>query len=334
MNTQTTSAPRLIDPFGRRIDYIRLSVTDKCNLRCFYCIPKGFTDFETPDNWLSINEVERVIRAFAELGVGRVRLTGGEPLVRKDISELAARLSAIPELNDLSLSTNATLLGKHAQALKKSGVSRINVSLDTLRSDRFKDITCSGGLNDVLEGLAAASVAGLTPIKINMVAMKGVNDDEIEDMVEFCIEHQFTLRLIETMPMGQSGQSASEHYLNLDEVRRRLITRFNLVDSVMPGGGPARYLKIRNSNTHIGFITPISQHFCESCNRIRISAEGTIYLCMGQEHTFELRPLLRAGISDADLKHALIGALTLKPKQHDFTTQPDKIVRIMSKLGG
>lgn len=324
----------LIDPFGRKIDYIRLSVTDRCNLRCFYCIPKGFNDFEVPENWLNFDEIERVIGAFAELGVKKVRITGGEPLVRKGLDKLISRLHALPALEDLSLSTNATLLQRDARALKQAGVSRINVSLDTLRADRFKDITQSNDLASVLDGLQEARAAGLNPIKINMVVMKGINDDEIDDMVEYCVENDFTLRLIETMPMGNSGREASNHFISVDEIRKRLTKRFDLIDSVMAGGGPARYARLKGSNVHIGFITPLSQHFCGSCNRIRLSVDGTIYLCMGQEHTFELRPLLRQGISDHELKHALLQALTLKPKQHDFLQQPDKIVRIMSKLGG
>lgn len=324
----------LIDPFGRRIDYLRLSVTDKCNLRCFYCLPKGYKDFETPDNWLSIDETTRVTRAFAELGVRRVRITGGEPMVRKDLSTLISQLHAIEQIEDLSLSTNATLLARDAQRLKDAGISRINVSLDSLRPERFTEITHNGRLEEVLAGLMAAKAAGLTPIKINMVLMKGINDDEVEDMVHFCLEHGFTLRLIETMPMGVSGREGSKHYLNLDTVRKQLATRFDLIDSVMAGGGPARYVKIKGTDLNIGFITPISQHFCETCNRVRLSAEGTLYLCMGQEHTFALRPLLREGINDTDLKQALIRALSLKPIQHEFNSAPQKVVRFMSKLGG
>lgn len=324
----------LSDPFGRRIDYVRLSVTDKCNLRCFYCLPKGHKDFEEPENWLSFDEIERVIRAFAELGVARVRITGGEPLVRRDIPALVGRLHAISGLDDISLSTNASLLARDAASLKQAGLARINVSLDTLRADRFKDITCTGDFDRVINGLMEAKAVGLEPIKINMVAMQGVNDDEIEDMVQFCMEHDFTLRLIETMPMGSAGREASRHYLNLDVVRKQLARRFDLVDGVMPGGGPARYLKVKGTNCNIGFITPMSQHFCDSCNRVRLSVDGVIYLCMGQEHTFELRPLLRQGINDDELKQAILHALTLKPQQHHFNTQPEKIVRFMSRLGG
>ncbi len=330
-NTQNNTA--LIDPFGRRIEYVRLSLTDKCNLRCFYCMPKGFKDFEQPENWLTFDEIERVIKAFTELGVGRVRLTGGEPLVRKNVAELANRLTALPGLDDLSLSTNATLLEQHALALKQSGISRINVSLDSLKAERFNQIT-GGDLQPVLDGLMAAKQAGFSPIKINMVAMKGINDDEFEDMVEFCLRHDFTLRFIETMPMGATGEDATDHYIDLQTVKQTLSKSFELIPGVMPGGGPARYVQIKNTDLRIGFITPISQHFCESCNRVRLSTDGTLYLCLGQDDKLELRPLLRAGISDDELKNVLIQAIGLKPEKHEFNEKPEQVVRLMSMTGG
>lgn len=328
-----SSPQALIDPFGRRIEYLRLSVTDQCDLRCFYCMPRGFKDFEVPEHWLNFDEIERVIAAFARLGTRRVRLTGGEPLVRKDLPELAGRLAALPGLDDLSLSTNATRLAKHAENLQQAGVSRINVSLDSLNRDRFKQIT-GGKLDKVLNGLMAAKQAGFHPIKINMVVMKGVNDDEVEDMVNFCIEHDFTLRFIETMPMGQTGRNASEHYLDLQTVKKRLSEKFSLLPGVMPGGGPARYVQVEGTDLRIGFITPISQHFCETCNRVRLSVDGTLYMCLGQEHNFELRPLLRAGISDHELEAAIRHAITLKPERHEFREKPEQIVRFMSMTGG
>ncbi|MBI3774814.1 MAG: GTP 3',8-cyclase MoaA [Gammaproteobacteria bacterium] len=248
----------LSDPFGRTIEYVRLSVTDKCDLRCFYCLPKGFNDFEEPEHWLSFDEIERVMRAFGELGVHRVRITGGEPLVRKDMPLLAARLARLPGIDDLLLSTNAVQLAKHARALKDAGVTRLNVSLDSLRPQRFQEIT-GGKLEKVLAGLQAAKAAGFHPVKINMVVMKGVR---------------------------------------------------------------------------IGFITPISQHFCATCNRVRLSVDGTLYMCLGQEHNFELRPLLRAGISDAELRTAIVKAIALKPERHEFSGKPEKILRFMSKTGG
>ncbi len=330
---KNTPAPALIDPFGRRIEYVRLSVADKCNLRCFYCLPEGHSDFEQPDHWLTFDETERVINAFAELGVGRVRITGGEPLVRKGLPELAARLGALPGIHDLSLSTNAVLLEKHARALFDAGISRINVSLDSLRADRFKQIT-GGELAPVLRGLKAAHAAGFAPVKINMVAMKGINDDEFEAMVEFCLEHDFTLRFIETMPIGSTGVKASDHYINLQHVKQTLAERFDLIPGVMPGGGPARYMQVKNTDLRIGFITPISQHFCETCNRVRLSVDGTLYMCLGQEDKLALRPLLRDGISDEELRQTIVRAIALKPEKHEFNDQPGQVVRFMSMTGG
>ena len=326
--------PRLIDAFNRSIEYIRVSVTDRCDLRCTYCLPPGHHDFIEPEDWLTFDEIERVIRAFTELGVYRVRLTGGEPLTRHHLPELAARLSVLPHLEDLSLSTNGVQLRKQAGALRDAGVKRINVSLDSLQPARFAAITGGGKLNKVLNGLAAARDAGLHPVKINMVVMNGVNDDEIENMVQYCIDHDFTLRLIETMPMGDTGRSASSHYLDLEVVRRRLEERFDLVPAVMPGGGPARYVGVAGTNLRIGFITPISRHFCESCNRVRLSADGALYLCLGQDDKVELRPLLREGISDDGLKEAIRAAIARKPEKHEFREQPQKIVRFMSRTGG
>ncbi|OGI37762.1 MAG: cyclic pyranopterin phosphate synthase MoaA [Candidatus Muproteobacteria bacterium RBG_16_64_10] len=324
----------LTDSFGRHIEYVRLSVTDRCDLRCHYCLPENYRNFQEPAEWLTFGEIERVLRVFAELGVRRVRLTGGEPLTRRGLPELAARLSRLPGIEDLSLSTNAVQLKKFSGALYRAGVRRLNISLDSLRSDRFAAITGGGHLDKVLDGLMTARTAGFTPIKLNMVVMKGVNDDEIEDMVRFCLEHGFTLRLIETMPMGDTGRAAAEHYLDLQEVRQRLADTFELVPAVMPGGGPARYVQIAGTSLKIGFITPLSQHFCETCNRVRLAADGTLYLCLGQDDRLELRPLLRAGISDGKLKTAIRAAVAHKPERHEFREQPGKIVRFMARTGG
>jgi cyclic pyranopterin phosphate synthase len=323
----------MIDPFGRKIEYVRLSVTDKCDLRCFYCLPKNFKNFEEPDHWLSFDEIEQVIRVFGTLGVSRVRLTGGEPLVRKNLPDLAARLSSLPGINDLSLSTNAVRLDRYAYALKQGGVSRLNVSLDSLQPERFKQIT-GGKLDKVIAGLMAAKAAGFAPIKINMVVMKDINADEVENMVEFCIKHGFTLRFIETMPMGETGRDASRHFYDLQELKQRLEQRFELIPGVMPGGGPARYVQVAGTDLRIGFITPISQHFCETCNRVRLAVDGTLYLCLGQDNKFELRPLLRQGISDDELKQAIMHAITLKPEKHEFRDKPEQVVRFMSMTGG
>ncbi|MEJ2391505.1 MAG: GTP 3',8-cyclase MoaA [Gammaproteobacteria bacterium] len=323
----------LTDRFGRKIEYLRLSVTDRCDLRCQYCLPKGYRDFETPESWLSFDEIERVIHAFAQLGTRRIRITGGEPLVRPNISQLAARLAALPGIEDLSLSTNATRLAKQATALYQAGISRINVSLDSLQAARYRQLT-GGKLEKVIDGLMAARRAGFAPIKINMVVMRDHNEDEIEDMVAFCLEHGFTLRLIETMPMGDTGRAASQDYVNLQEVKARLARRYDLIDSVMPGGGPARYVRIAGTDLRIGFITPISQHFCETCNRVRLSVDGTLHTCLGQNDSYGLRDALRQGCSDHELQQHILAAIDRKPERHEFREQPEKILRFMSYTGG
>ena len=323
----------LIDPCGRKIEYVRLSVTDKCNLRCFYCMPKKFRGFQPPDRWLSFDEIERVIGAFAALGVSRVRITGGEPMVRKGLTDLVRNLSRLPGIEDLSLSTNATLLERFAEPLQTAGIQRINVSLDTLKSDRFAKLT-GGRLSDVIDGLMAAKSVAFSLVKINMLALKGINDDEFEDMIEFCVEHGFTLRFIETMPVGSPGRSAGQHYLNLQHVKLRLARKFDLVPTVMPGGGPARYFQIGDTGLRLGFITPISQHFCQTCNRVRLSVDGTLYLCLGQDHKYELRPLLRSGASDECLRQAVLDGIAHKPARHEFQEKPWQIVRFMSTTGG
>lgn len=324
---------QLIDQFSRKIDYLRLSVTDRCDLRCSYCLPEKFHDFSEPDSWLTFDEVTRVVGAFARLGVSKVRVTGGEPLLRYKLPDLIEQLKALPDLEDLSLSTNATRLVANANKLKQAGITRINVSLDSLKPERFERLT-KGKLDKVLAGLMAAKAAGFHPVKINMVVMKGVNDEEVEDMIDFCIQHDFTLRFIEVMPMGGTGREAAQQYVSLQEVKARIAHRYELIPGMMPGGGPARYVQVAGTGLRIGFITPISQHFCESCNRVRLSAEGTLYMCLGQEHKFELRPLLRAGISDAALEQAIREAIDLKPEKHEFKEKPEKILRFMAKLGG
>lgn len=322
----------LIDQHGRRIDYVRLSVTDRCDLRCSYCMPEGFKGFEEPEHWLDFDEIERLIGAFARLGVRRIRLTGGEPLLRRNISELAGRIAALPGIEDLSLSTNATQLDRHAQALKAAGVTRINVSLDSLQQARVEKINGRDVLAKVMTGLAAAEDAGFSPIKLNMVVLAGTNDDEIDAMVAFCMARGFVLRLIESMPMGETGRNAK--YLDLQPVKERLRRQFKLVETSLPGAGPARYLGTPDGRFNVGFITPISQHFCETCNRVRIAVDGTAYLCLGQEEKFEFRPMLRGGCSDAELEAAIRTAIDLKPERHEFREAPAKIVRFMSMTGG
>ncbi|MHB1951188.1 MAG: GTP 3',8-cyclase MoaA, partial [Acidiferrobacteraceae bacterium] len=320
-------------PFGRRIEYVRVSVTDRCDLRCTYCLPKGFSEFDEPEDWLTFDEIERILRVFVRLGVKRLRITGGEPLVRRNVADLAQRLARLG-IGDLSLSTNGVRLGRLAGSLRQAGVTRLNVSLDSLRPDRFAAITGGGRLHKVLDGLMAAKAAGFSPIKINTVAMKGVNDDEFDAFVGFCIEHSFTWRLIETMPIGDTGREAQRQYLDLQTVRARLAERYTLLPVVIPGGGPARYVRVDGTSLVIGFITPISQHFCATCNRVRLSVDGRLYLCLGQENSVDLRSLARSGGSEDELMHAIVSAIGLKPERHEFQESPHKIMRFMARTGG
>lgn len=320
------------DRYGRTIDYLRISVTDRCDLRCSYCMPEGFRDYEEPANWLSFDEISRVVAVFARLGTSRFRITGGEPLLRREIAGLLGRLNAIEGVRDLSLSTNGTRLARLAPALRQAGVSRLNVSLDSLCAERVQKITRRDALAEILDGLLVAKSQGFHPIKINMVVMQDVNEDEVDDMAGFCLRHGFILRLIETMPIGDTGRAAG--FVDLQPIRQRLQARYGLREGHIAGGGPARYLVSPDGQFSIGFITPLSQHFCETCNRVRLSVDGTLHLCLGQEYSLALRPLLRAGASDAELEAAILQAIDLKPERHEFREQPDKLIRIMAHTGG
>ncbi len=324
----------LNDRFGRQIRYLRLSVTDRCDLRCNYCMPNGFTDFAQPQDWLSVDELERIVCGFARLGVTHLRMTGGEPLVRRDIVELARRLAAVPGIDDLSISTNGVRLAGLAKPLARAGVRRVNVSLDSLDPAIYSEITGGGKLEKVLCGLAAAKAAGITPIKLNTVVMRGVNDAEIENILAFAVKGDFTLRLIETMPIGATGQDALERFVDLETIRKRLASRHRLIPDILPGAGPARYYRVAGSKAHIGFITPMSQHFCETCNRVRLSVQGDLFACLGDEHRYPLRDFLRTGCSDGELSNHLRTAIALKPQRHEFNEQPTRVVRFMSMTGG
>ncbi|PVV07057.1 MAG: GTP 3',8-cyclase MoaA [gamma proteobacterium symbiont of Ctena orbiculata] len=323
----------LNDPFGRKIEYLRLSVTDRCDFRCFYCLPRSHRDFETPSDWLTPDEIERLVTQFAVLGVKHVRLTGGEPLVRKGLDEIASRIAGVAGIEELSLSTNASRLSQFAEALSRAGVKRLNISLDSLDEAKFKQITGSQ-LKPVLEGIESAQVFGLSPIKINMVIMRGINDDDVESMIEYCMDHDLTLRFIETMPVGEGGQAATERYIPLTEIEQRLKKRYTLRTAAMRGSGPARYFQINDTGFVIGFITPQSQHFCATCNRVRVSVTGDLHLCLGQEDKLALRPLMREGASDEDIQQAIRYAVAHKPERHNFHETPTAIIRPMSSLGG
>ncbi|WP_316366036.1 GTP 3',8-cyclase MoaA [Candidatus Thiodiazotropha sp. CDECU1] len=323
----------LNDPFGRKIEYLRLSVTDRCDFRCFYCLPRSHRDFETPSDWLTPDEIERLVAQFAVLGVKHVRLTGGEPLVRKGLDEIASRIAGVAGIEELSLSTNASRLSQFAEALSRAGVKRLNISLDSLDEAKFKQITGSQ-LKPVLEGIESAQAFGLSPIKINMVIMRGINDDEVEGMIEYCMDHDLTLRFIETMPVGEGGQAATERYIPLTEIEQRLKKRYTLRTAAMLGSGPARYFQINDTGFVIGFITPQSQHFCATCNRVRVSVTGDLHLCLGQEDKLALRPLMREGASDEAIQQAIRYAVAHKPERHNFHETPTAIIRPMSSLGG
>lgn len=323
----------LLDKFNRSIEYLRISLIDKCDLRCTYCIPKGFKDFEDKENWLSFDEIERVVATFARLGTKRFRLTGGEPLLRKNLPNLVSRLSAIDGVNDLSMTTNGTQLARLAKPLRDAGLNRLNVSLDSLRRECVEEISGSDSFDKVIAGLKAAQEAGFEKIKINMVPMPGVNMSDIEDMIHFCIQNSYTLRLIELMPMGIKAQHLD--YVNLQSLIEHMKDKFHLQEShKIMGGGPARYWETADGEFSLGLITPRSQHFCETCNRVRLSVDGTLYLCLGQEDKFELKPLLRDNCSDAELEAAIRKAIDLKPERHEFNSKPEKIIRIMAMTGG
>jgi cyclic pyranopterin phosphate synthase len=330
----------MIDPFGRHISYLRVSVTDRCDFRCVYCMAEDMT-FLPKAEVLSLEELDRLCSAFIGLGVKKLRLTGGEPLVRKNIMFLFRALSRHLEsgaLEELTLTTNGSQLAKYARELRGLGVRRVNVSVDTLDPQKFTSITRWGRLDKVQEGLAAAKDAGLQ-IKINAVALKGVNEDEIDDMVGWCGREGFDLTLIEVMPMGDiGGEMRLDQYLPLSVVRARLSQRWTLDEIDYRTGGPARYVRVRETSGRLGFITPLTHNFCESCNRVRVTCTGTLYMCLGQEDAADLRDPLRASESDSLLQAAIHEAIARKPKGHDFIidrrhTGP-AVRRHMSVTGG
>jgi cyclic pyranopterin phosphate synthase len=321
----------LIDRFGRRIEYLRLSVTDRCDLRCAYCIPEGFKGFEEPEHWLTFDELERLLGLFSSLGLKRLRLTGGEPLLRRNIVRLVERVAAIPGIEDISVSTNATQLAGMAVDLKRAGVTRLNVSLDSLRPEVVEKINGRPALGQILAGLEAGRAAGFAPIKVNMVVMRE-NADEVDDIVAYCMERGFILRLIELMPMGDTARKMG--YVDLQPVKARLQKRFGLIDTVMSGGGPARYLGTPDGKFTVGFITPISQHFCATCNRVRLTVDGILHLCLGQEDRVDFRAMMRNGASDAEIIATIREAIDMKPERHEFIEAPQKLVRFMSMTGG
>ena len=325
----------LIDPFARPITYLRVSVTDRCDLRCVYCMAEDM-NFLPKSEILSLEEIERLCAVFVEAGVTKLRITGGEPLVRRGVTGLLDRLGAMlgHGLDELTLTTNGTQLARHAEALARAGLRRINVSLDTLDPDRFARLTRWGRLDQVLAGIFAARDAGLA-IKINAVALRGENEDELSDMIAWCGRHGFDLCLIETMPMGDIGALRADHYLPLSLVRARLRQRWTLDETEYRTGGPARYVTVRETGQRLGFITPMTHNFCEDCNRVRLTVTGTLYMCLGQDDAADLRAPLRRG---DDLRAAIDAAIARKPRGHDFvidrTRRAPAVARHMSVTGG
>ena len=337
MTTLASPARPLIDRFGRQISYLRISVTDRCDFRCVYCMAEDMT-FLPKRDVLSFEEIEAIAAAFIARGTTKIRLTGGEPLVRRDIMDLVGTLGRRigKGLDELTLTTNGSQLRKHAQGLFDAGVRRLNVSLDTLDADRFVAITRRGRLHDVMDGIDAAQAAGLS-IKINMVAMRGVNDDEIEPMMAWAHGRGMGLTLIEGMPLGEVGIDRVDSYLPLRELHDTLARRYTLTRLDQRTGGPARYVHVAETGGVLGFITPMSHNFCESCNRVRLTATGQLFLCLGQEDQVNLRDALRDGGPEA-LDAALDHAMAIKPKGHDFVidrSRPEPALgRHMSVTGG
>jgi cyclic pyranopterin phosphate synthase len=328
----------MIDPFGRAITYLRVSVTDRCDLRCVYCMAEDMT-FLPKAEILSLEELDRLCAAFIRLGTTKIRITGGEPLVRRDVLTLFGRLGARlgGGLRELTVTTNGSQLARHADALYAAGVRRVNVSLDTLSPERFAAITRWGRIEKTLDGIFAAKAAGLA-VKINAVAMKDVNEDEFDAMVGWCGEHGFDLCLIETMPMGDIDGDRTAQYLPLSLVRSRLRRTWTLADTDYATGGPARYVTVAETGRRIGFITPMTHNFCESCNRVRLTCTGTLYMCLGQDDAADFRGVLRGGASDGELEAAIRAAIARKPRGHDFIidrrhTAP-AVARHMSLTGG
>jgi len=335
----TSASQALVDPFGRSISYLRVSVTDRCDFRCVYCMAEDMT-FLPKRDLLTLEELDRVCSAFVRKGVRKLRLTGGEPLVRRNILSLVESLSRHLRdgtLEELTLTTNGSQLARHAEDLARLGVRRINVSLDTLDASKFKAITRWGDIGRVLEGIEAARAAGLA-VKINMVALKGVNEDEIAPMLDWCHGRGMDLTLIETMPMGDIDGDRTDQYLPLSLVRARLGQRYALEDIPYKTGGPARYMRVAETGGRIGFITPMTHNFCESCNRVRLTCTGTLYMCLGQDDAADLRQPLRASEGDALLEAAIEEAISRKPKGHDFIIDrrhnKPAVARHMSVTGG
>jgi cyclic pyranopterin phosphate synthase len=331
------TAPRLIDGFGRAVTYLRVSVTDRCDLRCLYCMSEHMT-FLPKAQVLTLEELDRLASAFVALGVRKLRLTGGEPLVRKGFMDLVAGLSRhlrTGALDELTLTTNGTQLERHAADLARHGVRRINVSLDTLKPDLFRTLTRGGVLDQVVAGIDAALAAGIA-VKINAVALKNDNAAELPELIQWAHARGCDITLIETMPLGEVDQDRTDQYLSLQDVRRDLSSFWTLEDIHHATGGPARYVRVAETGGRLGLITPLSNHFCDTCNRVRLTCTGTLHTCLGRDDASDLRAVIRGGASDAQLNDAIFAAIDAKPQGHDFQIAAARpaVARHMSQTGG
>ncbi len=334
--TKTGTGSQLIDRFGRRIDYLRISVTDRCDLRCVYCMSEDM-QFVPRAQLLTLEEVARIGRVFSELGVSKIRITGGEPLTRRNVMEVFRQLGKLDEIKDLTLTTNGSLLKKYAGDLHRAGVNRINISLDTLQEERFSSITRTGKLHRTMSGIDAALNAGFERIKLNAVILKNRNHDEVIDLVEFAHDRGMDISFIEEMPLGVIGDhDRAEAYISSDEILDILSQQHELLPTTDSTGGPARYYRRSDNGARVGFISPHSHNFCDTCNRVRLTAEGRLLLCLGQEHSVDLRRVVRASpTDDAPLREAIITAMDIKPKGHDFDLNSQPVIfRHMNSTGG
>ena len=332
----TNPNPILVDRFGRIVNYVRVSITDRCDFRCLYCMGEEMT-FLPRAQILSLEEIETVCRAFVELGVNKIRITGGEPLVRKGAVDLLGKLGRLPDLRELALSTNGSQLATTAQALKGCGVKRINISLDTLDQGLFRHMTRVGDLNVVLRGIDAALEAGFQRIKLNAVILKNRNHHEVANLVAFAVAKNIDISFIEEMPLGLvNSHNRAEEYYSSDQIRADLQQRYTLLPSADNTGGPSRYFHIAGSDSKVGFISPHSHNFCASCNRVRLTAEGRLLLCLGNQHSVDLKQVLRSNPADlGKLKSAIVGAMQIKPEKHEFELAEKPVIfRHMSATGG
>ncbi|WP_031435735.1 GTP 3',8-cyclase MoaA [Methylomarinum vadi] len=334
--SEIPSSNQLIDRFGRKVTYLRVSVTDRCDFRCQYCMAEDMT-FLPRAQILTLEEIHFICRAFVELGVVKIRITGGEPLVRNGVLGLLRQLGRIDGLNELVMTTNASKLGRMATDIRQAGVKRVNISLDSLSKEKFRKITRTGHLETVLQGIQAARQAGFERIKINAVILKNRNHDEVVDLVRFAVDNDIDISFIEEMPLGMiDSHDRGEMYYSSDSIKHDLSAHFTLLPLLDTTGGPSVYFRVQGCETRVGFISPHSANFCASCNRVRLTAEGRLLLCLGNEHSLDLKRVVRANPGDmAVLKHAIIEAMTIKPERHEFNINEQPVImRHMNATGG